>query len=79
MLLDTKFNIILICVFILCVLFAWLADVIWKISGRKTYYLINMAQCPFLLFSAFRENISKTINASGRIQKNPLKNVIFSP
>ena len=29
--------------FFLCVFFAWLADRIWKISGRITDSLINMA------------------------------------
>ena len=41
--LHKEFNPMFSCVIFLCVFFAWLADRIWKISGRKTDSLVNMA------------------------------------
>ena len=41
--LHKEFYLMLSCVFLCVCFFAWLADRIWKISGRKTYSLINMA------------------------------------
>ena len=39
-----ELNLVLSCGFFsACVFFAWLTDMIWKISGRKTDSLISMA------------------------------------